>query len=81
MNMRMPILVGGLLLAATSFAQGDENAKSFSMLDSDGDLRISPQEAREDAAVLAQFAALDENQDGYIDAAEFQALDRADERY
>ena len=80
------LLATAVAIAATSFgsiaqAQGDDSDKSFSELDTNGDLLISAEEAAADADVSAQFAALDANADGYVDVKEFERLDRRDRRY
>lgn len=46
----------------------------FSALDTDGDRRISPDEARAAPQLTRHFAAADRNNDGVIDRAEFSAF-------
>ena len=69
------------ILAGTADAQAGDDPVSFSELDVNGDLLISPDEARANAKVAGQFMKLDSNGDGFLDAEEFSALDHNDENY
>ena len=81
MNFKTALAAGLLAIGGTAIAQGDEQDKSFGELDVDRDFQISAEEARADSDVAKQFAALDENGDGYLDTQEFARLERADKNY
>ena len=62
----------------TKVAAVDEDAASFSKLDSDSDGRVSAIEAATDAKVAAGFTEADANKDGYLSRAEFQSMSHED---
>ena len=67
MKKLIPLFV--LTLASVAlFAEED----LIATLDSDNDGRISIEEAAEDASLLAMFAELDTNKDGYLSPSELE---------
>lgn len=61
-------LVALMFASMALIAQEDLMAK----LDSDNDGRISIEEAAEDTSLLAMFAELDTNKDGYLSPSELE---------
>ena len=77
---RMLVLIALMSWAATSPAEPTiamvKPVTSFGYLDIDKDARVSRAEAKADWAVAHGFAAADADKDGFLDKAEFAALNR-----
>lgn len=57
-----------------AMAQSESEGPAFMGLDSDGDGRLSQEEAQADARVAEAFRSLDTDSDGYLTIDEFSAL-------
>jgi hypothetical protein len=81
-------LIAGTLITTGALANDtgdkDKSMKSadhkFQKLDRDNDGRLSEQEARRDETVSAQFAAVDQDSDGFVNRTEFTAMTNTQQR-
>ena len=85
MNTKVAILISLLLAGAMPgqvlAASAEEAAETFARLDTNGDGKLTLEEAEEheDPDVAASFADGDDNDDGVLDLAEFSKLEVDDE--
>lgn len=72
------LIVTSTFVAASAFAAGALAGESaqFMLLDADGNGMISSEEAKNDARLTEDWQAVDANQDGQLERAEFSAFEQ-----
>lgn len=73
MRNAIPVLLAGLLSVSAFAGEPGMDQASFDALDKNADQKLSAAEVAGDAKLAQSFAKADQNQDGYLSRAEYDA--------